>query len=53
MDIDLAKIIQDLIVILSQFGMKLVGALALWIVGRYLIKLVNQMLVSSLRRQPK
>ncbi len=52
MDLDLAKILQDLIVILSQFGMKLLGALVLWIVGRYLIKLVSQMLVNSLKKQP-
>lgn len=52
MNLDLAKILQDLIVLLTQFGMKLVGALILWIVGRYLIRFVCNMLVAAVRKQP-
>lgn len=52
MNIDLAKILQDLIVILTQFGMKLLGALVLWIVGRYLIKFVCNLVVNAVKKQP-
>lgn len=52
MNLDLAKILQDLIVIVTQFGMKLLGALILWIVGRYLIRFVCNLLVNAVKKQP-
>lgn len=48
---DLDKIVSSAIPVLTNLGLKVAGAIALWIVGRALIGLSTRMLASTLRRQ--
>ncbi len=48
---DFEKILSSAIPILTSFGLKVLGAIAIWIVGRWLISLVNRILGRALRRQ--
>ncbi len=42
-------VVQSAVPLLTSFVLKLVGALALWIIGRWLINLVTRLVVRSLR----
>ena len=45
------SIIQTSIPVLTQVGLKIVGAIALWIIGRWLIGLAVRMMARALDRQ--
>ncbi len=49
MDVD--RVIQTTVQVLTQFGLKIVGAIIFWIVGRWLISIAVRLLVRSLKYQ--
>jgi len=51
MAIDLSAIAQNTVAILTTVGLKLLGSAALWIVGRWLIKLAGTLVARALTRQ--
>ena len=51
MNLNLDAIIQTATTILTAVGLKILGAIALWIVGRWLISLALRLVDSALRRQ--
>jgi len=48
---DVQAIVSNSVPILTAFGFKLLGAIAIWLVGRWLINLSTNILSRSLRRQ--
>jgi small conductance mechanosensitive channel len=46
---DVSGMVQSAIPLLTQFALKVVGAIALWLVGRWLIRLAVKMLVRTLK----
>jgi len=48
---DFQTILKDSVPILTAFGLKLVGAVAIWVVGRWLIGLSTRTIGQALRRQ--
>ncbi len=48
---DVQSVISSSVPILTAFGLKLLGAIAIWLVGRWLIGLSTRLLGRSLRRQ--
>lgn len=51
MDIDMNQIMQTVTTIGVAFGLKVVGAIIVWVVGRYLIGLAVRLVSASLERQ--
>lgn len=51
MNVDLSPAMQKLIPILTTVGLKLLGAIAIWIIGRWLIGLALRMIGGALRKQ--
>jgi len=51
MNINLSAITQIVTTTLTSVGLKLLGAIAIWIIGRWLIGLVLRMIGSALRKQ--
>ncbi len=51
MNVDLSAVTQTVTTTLTTVGLKLLGAIAIWIVGRWLIGLVLRMIGSALRKQ--
>jgi len=51
MAIDIAAVSQNALNILTTVGLKLLGAVALWIIGRWLIKLAGSLVARALNRQ--
>src|SRR5260221_14221056 len=51
MNVNLNAMMQTVTTTLTTVGLKLLGAIAIWIVGRWLIGIVLQMIGSALRRQ--
>ena len=51
MNADLSAIMQKVTPILTTVGLKLLGAIAIWIVGRWMIGLVLRMIGGALRKQ--
>jgi small conductance mechanosensitive channel len=49
--VDVQTIVNDSVPILTAFGFKLLGAIAIWVVGRWLIGLSTRILGRALRRQ--
>jgi small conductance mechanosensitive channel len=52
MKFDVAKLWQELVLLGTQFGMKLIGALILWFVGRRVIAFVGRLAATALQKQP-
>src|SRR6185503_15917626 len=48
---DFDNIIETATTLLTAFGLKILGAIAAWIVGRYLIKLGVRLMSAALERQ--
>ena len=48
---DFARITETLIPLLTAFGLKLLGAVAAWLVGRYLIGLASRLLSAAMSRE--
>jgi len=46
---DVSGMVQSAIPLLTQFALKVVGAIALWLVGRWLVRLAVKMLVRTLK----
>ena len=51
MDVDMNQIMQTVTTIGVAFGMKLLGSIVVWVVGRYLIGLAVRLVSASLERQ--
>ena len=51
MDLDINQIKQTIATIAVAFGMKVVGAIVVWVVGRYLIGLAVRLVSSALEKQ--
>ncbi len=51
MDVDMNQIMQTVTTVGVAFGMKLLGAIVVWVVGRYLIGLAVRLVSASLERQ--
>ena len=51
MNFNLSAMMQTVITILTTVGLRLLGAIAIWIVGRWLIGLVLRMMGTALRKQ--
>lgn len=51
MNIDMTTVVQNAVSLLTQVGFKLVGAIILWIVGRFLIKIAVNLLGKAMDRQ--
>src|SRR5215218_1472251 len=51
LSVDVQTILRDSGPILTAFGFKLVGAIAIWVLGRWLIGLSTKILAKGLRRQ--
>ncbi|HYC46327.1 MAG TPA: mechanosensitive ion channel family protein [Burkholderiales bacterium] len=51
MDFDLDRILSTATALLTAFGLKIVGAIVAWFVGRYLIKLSVRLMSAAMRRQ--
>jgi small conductance mechanosensitive channel len=51
MDMDMNQIMQTVTTVGVAFGMKLLGAIVVWVVGRYLIGLAVRLVSASLERQ--
>jgi small conductance mechanosensitive channel len=49
--LDFQTILNDSVPILTAFGLKLIGAVAIWVVGRWLIGLSTRAIGQALRRQ--
>ena len=48
---DVNGVINNITVIVTQFGLKLLGAIAIWVVGRWLIGVVVRMMQRTLEKQ--
>ncbi len=48
---DIQAIITNLIETLSDFGLKILGAIAFWLIGRWLINLAVKLMKKALRGQ--
>ena len=51
MNFDLSAMMQTVTTVLTTVGLRLLGAIAIWIVGRWLIGLVLRMMGTGLRKQ--
>jgi small conductance mechanosensitive channel len=51
MDMDVDQIIQTVTTIGVAFGFKVIGAIVVWVVGRYLIGLAVRLVSSALEKQ--
>lgn len=51
MDFDFANIIETATTVLTAFGLKILGAIVAWFIGRYLIKLTVRLVSAGLSRQ--
>ena len=51
MNIDLSAVMTSLVTTGTQVGLKILGALAIWIIGKMVINFVLNLLTSSMERQ--
>ena len=51
MNFDLSAMMQTVTTVLTTVGLRLLGAIAIWIVGRWLIGLVLRMMGTGLKKQ--